>query len=129
MKRCACLFLALLAAPGAHTADWKLAGETLRGNRVFVDQSTVADVKGIKRAVVRVEYKEPVPVEGTTVTSMRATALFDCGTKAMATEEVILYKDEATGAEFRRTREVETKFAPPPEGSFGQPALGFVCKR
>jgi len=25
MKRCACLFLALLAAPGAHAADWKLA--------------------------------------------------------------------------------------------------------
>ena len=128
LVRAVLLAFLFLASP-VRAADWTFAGETMRGNRVFVDRSTVTDAKGIKRALVRVEYKEAVPVEGVSVTSMRATALFDCGSQTMATEEVILYKDEATGSEFRRTRDVEKKFAPPPDGSFGQPALKYLCPR
>jgi hypothetical protein len=120
----------LTAATPTLAADWALAGETKSGNRVFVDRASLRPLDpDIRRADFRVVYREPFKATSGAITSMVATAQFNCRNRTTAGEALALYRDEARNDALSRTRPKSVVFDREPEGSHGAIALDFVCGR
>jgi hypothetical protein len=111
--------LALLAA------DWREAGVTSQGNRVFV-----SDVKGkgdMRSAWIRIAYKEPLKTPDGMVKSSRAKVRVNCKDMTAAAEETIMYADEAINHVASRKKLANEPFAKEPGGSFGDVAVKAIC--
>ena len=111
--------------PMLAAADWKQAGVTSQGNRVFV-----SDVKGggdKRSAWIRIEYKEPLKTADGVVKSSRAKVKVNCADMTAAAEETIMYRDEAIDSIASRRKLKNEPFAKEPEGTFGDVAVRAIC--
>jgi hypothetical protein len=122
------LRLSILIAGGAlalFAVDWREAGITSQGNRVFV-----GDVKGkgdMRSAWIRIAYKEPLKTQDGMIKSSRAKVRVNCNDMTAAAEETIMYTDEAINRVASRKKLANEPFAKEPGGSFGDVAVKAIC--
>jgi hypothetical protein len=118
----------ILIAGGALAlwgADWREAGVTTQGNRVFV-----SDVKGkgdMRSAWIRIAYKEPLKTQDGLIKSSRAKVRVNCQERTAAAEETIMYTDEAINHVASRKKLANEPFAKEPNGTFGDLAVRAIC--
>jgi hypothetical protein len=106
-------------------ADWKEAGVTSQGNRVYV-----SDVKGkgdMRSAWLRIEYKSPMKSANGMVKSSRAKLRVNCKDMTTAAEETIMYKDEAMNQIASQKKLNNEPFAKEPAGGVGDLAVKAIC--
>ena len=114
-------FAALLVA----AEDWKEAGVTSQGNRVYV-----SDVKGggeMRSAWIRIVYKEPLKTADGLVKSSRAKIRVNCKDSTAAAEETIMYRDEGINQIASRKKLKNEPFIKEPAGGFGDLAVRAIC--
>jgi len=122
--------LLLLAAAVLPQTKWREIGTTSTGNSVFLDTKSVRKAPdGILTAKLRVTYTPPLDTPKGKVHSSRATAMFDCAKRQVATKESTLYLDEAAGREFSRRTIAKPGFGPALSSTFADVALKHLCAK
>ena len=123
--------LSLLAiATGAEAqgnSRWQDIGKTSTGNPVYIDARSVKDSAGMKVAVVRTVYTEPVSTPQGPITGSRARAMFDCANQRVAVLENIIYHDERANRVYRRSAPRQPGFGPALQSTFAHVALQHLC--
>ncbi|HET8547864.1 MAG TPA: surface-adhesin E family protein [Bryobacteraceae bacterium] len=106
-------------------AEWKQAGVTSQGNRVYI-----RDVKGRgenRSAWIRIEYKDPMKTANGIVKSSRARVRVNCTNRTAAADETIMYIDEAMNQIASQRKLSNEPFTKEPAGSFGDVAVQAIC--
>lgn len=129
MRKLVLVGLALFMLVACGGPKWQPVGQTLHGNLVFLDPSSIRVTQGVKEAWVRVQYQAPVELHKGKATVFMAHARFNCTDQTMATDQVVFYEDEKTGKILIETKDPSAPFGKEPEGSFGDVALKFICKK
>ncbi len=106
---------------------WQEIGKTSTGNPVYVDQRSVKDSAGMKVAVVRTVYVEPVSTPQGPITGSRARAMFDCAGQKVAVLENIIYHDERANRVYRRSAPRLPGFGPALQSTFAHVAMQHLC--
>ncbi len=126
------LVLALLLG-SAHLAHaqgnsrWQEIGTTSTGNPVYVDARSVKDSLGMKVAIVRTVYVEPVSTPQGPITGSRARAMFDCANQKVAVLENIIFHDERANRVYRRSAPAQPGFGPALQSTFAHVAMQHLC--
>lgn len=118
--------LTALASPPQHR--WQAIGKTSTGNPVFIDARSVTRAGAVATAVVRVVYVEPVATPRGTITSVRATAMFDCSRRLVASKETTLFLDERANRVFQHTVVGKPGFGPALSSTFADVAMRHLCR-
>jgi len=124
--------LALLVAAGSAAAakpDWKAVGETVNGNRVYVDAANRRSSGGVILVTFRTVLKDPLETTGGAVTTLRSKMRVKCADETAAGIEVTLYEDEANNKVFARNRASEVVYRKEPPGSSADLVIRAVCRK
>lgn len=122
--------LAALCATAAHAqgnSRWQDIGKTSTGNPVYLDTRSVKDSLGMKVAIVRTVYVEPVSTPQGPITGSRARAMFDCAGQKVAVLENIIYHDEAANRVYRRSAPAQPGFGVAMQSTFAHVAMQHLC--
>lgn len=121
--------LCLTTAAHAQAANtrWQDIGKTSSGNTVYVDARSVKDSVGMKVAIVRTVYAEPVSTPQGPITGSRARAMFDCVNQKVAVLENIIYHDERANRIYRQSAPRQPGFGPALQSTFAHVALQHLC--
>ncbi len=119
--------LAVSTAVAQGSARWEEIGRTSTGNPVYVDPRSVKDSAGMKVAVVRTVYAEPVSTPQGPITGSRARAMFDCEGQKVAVLENIIYHDERANRVYRRSAPERPGFGPALQSTFAHVAMQHLC--
>ncbi len=121
--------LVVLAVPAAAQGSgrWREIGRTSTGNPVYLDPRSVKDSAGMKVALVRTVFTEPVSTPQGPITGSRARAMFDCTNQKVAVLENIIYHDERTNRIYRRSAPARPGFGPALQSTFAHVALQHLC--
>jgi hypothetical protein len=125
----ALLLAFVLVAPSAHAQKWKDAGKTASGNMVSVETRSIKSQKGLISATVRVVFTTPVKAAKGTWASSRTMATFDCAKRTVAAKENAYFSDAAGTKLVERNVNKIPGFGPVLDGSMGQIALDYLCKK
>lgn len=120
-----------VARPGSAAAQsrWKEIGKTSAGNAVYVDPRSVKKVSGLVTARVRVRFDPPVKTPKGPWATSQTLATFDCAKSAVAAKENVYYADAAGTRVVDRTVNAKPGFGPVLQGSMGEIALAYLCKK
>jgi len=130
MRTLPALVLALIAGSAVAAAPkWEPIGETVNGNKVFVDQANLKASAGITSVTFRSEMKVPLDTPKGAITSMRASMKVNCKAMTSAGVEVILFEDEARNQIFSRGRAPKLDYVKEPEGSGAALVVKHVCRK
>lgn len=122
------LLLCIGSAVGAQASTrWQEIGKTSTGNAVFVDPRSVKDSAGMKVAMVRTVYTEPVATPAGPITGSRSRAVFNCAEQKVAVLENILFHDERANRIYRRSAPRVPGFSVAPTSSFAHVAMQYLC--
>lgn len=125
------LVLSFLVAASAVEAQgntrWRDIGKTSSGNTVFVDTRSIKDSIGMKVAIVRTVYTEPVSTPQGPITGSRARAIFDCANQKVAVLENIIYHDERANRIYRQSAPRQPGFGPALQSTFAHVAMQHLC--
>ncbi|WKW13244.1 hypothetical protein Strain138_002561 [Pseudogemmatithrix spongiicola] len=123
------LLCALSTAAHAQAANtrWQDIGKTSSGNTVYVDARSVKDSVGMKVALVRTVYAEPVSTPQGPITGSRARAMFDCANQKVAVLENIIYHDERANRIYRQSAPRQPGFGPALQSTFAHVAMQHLC--
>jgi hypothetical protein len=125
-------FVALLVVAGAVGAakpDWTAVGETVNGNRVYVDFASKRSSGGVLLVTYRTVLKDPLETAGGAITTLKSKMRVKCAEGTAAGVEVTLYEDEANNKVFARNRAYETVYRKEPAGSSADLVLRAVCPK
>jgi len=125
----ALLLSVVLVAPAAHAQKWKDISKTASGNMVSVQTSSIKHSKGLVSATVRVVFTPPVKAAGGTWASSKTIATFDCAKRTVAAKENAHFSDVAGTKLVDRNVNKIPGFGPVLDGSMGQIALDYLCKK
>ena len=106
---------------------WQEIGKTSTGNTVYVDSRSVKDSLGMKVAVVRTVYTEPVSTPQGPITGSRARAIFDCAQQKVAVLQNIIYHDERANRIYRQSAPRQPGFGPALQSTFAHVAMQHLC--
>jgi hypothetical protein len=121
--------LALLAGTALAAAPkWELVGESVNGDKVFVDRANLKTVGGVTTVTFRSEIKSPLDTPSGAITSMRATMKVSCKDMTSAGVEVVLFEDEAKNKVFSRGKAPKDDWVKEPEGSGASLVVRHLCK-
>jgi hypothetical protein len=126
------LLFAFLAAAGTAAAakpEWKAVGETVNGNRVYVDVANRRSSGGVQLVNYRTVLKDPLETPSGAVTTLRSKMRVKCDEGTAAGIEVTLYEDEATNKVFARNRASEVVYRKEPPGSSADLVIGALCRK
>jgi hypothetical protein len=125
----AALFACTIAASAHNQGNtrWQEIGKTSTGNPVYVDARSVKDSLGMKVAIVRTVYAEPVSTPQGPITGSRARAMFDCANQKVAVLENIIYHDEAANRVYRRSAPAQPGFGVAMTSTFAHVAMQHLC--
>ena len=125
--------LASLAAAAsvasAATPNWQPIGESVNGNRTFIDGANLKTAGGITTVTFRAEFRNPLDTPNGAITSMRATMRVDCRNLTSAGVEVVLFEDEAKNQVFSRGKAPKIEYGKEPEGSSASLVVKHLCKK
>ncbi len=119
--------LALAGAAGAAKPEWKAVGETVNGNRVYVDVANKRSSGGILLVTYRTVLKDPLETAGGAVTTLKSKMRVRCADGTAAGVEVTLYEDEANNKVFARNRASEVVYRKEPPGSSADLVTRTLC--
>jgi len=126
------LFAGLYAVAGAAlaaTPNWQPIGESVNGNRTFIDQANLKSAGGITTVTFRADIKNPLDTPNGAIKSMRATMQVDCRNMTSAGVEVVLFEDEAKNQVFSRGKAPKIEYGKEPEGSSADLVVKHLCKK
>ena len=124
--------VAFLVASGAAVAakpDWKAVGETVNGNRVYLDVANRRSSGGVQLVTYRTVLKDPLETAGGAVTTLKSKMRVKCADETAAGIEVTLYEDEAKNKVFARNRASEVVYRKEPPGSAADLVIRAVCRK
>jgi hypothetical protein len=116
--------VALAAAP-----NWQPIGESVNGNRTFVDQANLQSSGGIYTVTFRADIKNPLDTPNGAIKSMQATMRVNCKNMTSAGVEVVLFEDEAKNQVFSRGKAPKIEYGKEPEGSSADLVVKHLCKK
>ncbi len=123
----AVLFACSAAAHAQGNTRWEEIGKTSTGNPVYVDARSVKDSLGMKVAIVRTVYVEPVSTPQGPITGSRARAMFNCAEQKVAVLENIIFHDERANRVYRRSAPAQPGFGPALQSTFAHVAMQHLC--
>ena len=120
---------AAAAAALAAAPNWQPIGESVNGNRTFVDQANLKTAGGITTATFRADIRNPLDTPNGAIRSMRATMRVDCRTMTSAGVEVTLFEDEAKNQVFSTGKAPKIEYGKEPEGSSADLVVKHLCRK
>ena len=126
------LLASLYAAAGfalAATPNWQPIGDSVNGNRTFVDQANLKTAGGITTVTFRADIRNPLDTPNGAIKSMRATMRVDCRNMTSAGIEVVLFEDEAKNQVFSRGKAPKIEYGKEQEGSSADLVVRHLCKK
>lgn len=124
---CPALLIGLVAWAAA---EWHPIGETSSGDKVSVSSVRVSK-NNLRRAWVRVEYKEPAKhPQGGTFVKMDALVRFNCANGSAVPSTIWFYSHDRGGklVVSKKSRR-DDDFGQGPEGGFRDMATQYVCQQ
>jgi surface-adhesin protein E len=124
---CPILLIGLVAWAAA---EWHPIGETTNGDKVSVSSVRVTK-DNLRRAWVRVEYKEPAKLpQGGTFVKMDALVKFNCGNGSAVPSTIWFYSHDRGGklVVSKKSRR-DDDFGQGPEGGFREMTTQYVCQQ
>ena len=132
MRKYAWLGLTIAAVAGmalAAAPNWQPVGESVNGNKTFIDQANLKSAGGISTVTFRANMKNPLDTPNGAITSMRATMRVDCKRMMSAGIEVVLFEDEAKNQVFSRGKAPKIEYVKEPQGSSADLVVKHLCKK
>ena len=132
MRRHAWLGTTMMAVAGmalAAAPNWQPVGESVNGNKTFIDQANLKSAGGITTVTFRADMKNPLDTPSGAIRSMRATMRVDCKRMMSAGLEVVLFEDEGKNQIFSRGKAPKIEYVKEPEGSSADLVVKHLCKK
>lgn len=119
------------AATGALAAapNWQPIGESVNGNRTFIDQANLKTANGITTVTFRADIRNPLETPNGAIRSMRATMRVDCRNMTSAGVEVTLFEDEAKNQVFSIGKAPKIEYGKEPAGSSADLVVKHLCRK
>lgn len=120
----------LIGLVAIAAAEWHPIGETGNGDKVSVSSVKVSK-NNLRRAWVRVEYKEPAKLpQGGTFVKMDALVRFNCANGSAVPSTIWFYSNDRSGklVVSKKSRH-DDDFGQQPEGGFRDMATQYVCQQ